>query len=338
MSDSLFDARNFLVVGNFKQAMVDASTARCNSKKKEEMDDFQVEKALLMAQAHLGLQQESAVQSLPTLEAPASLSSNPALQAVQWWGEFLFSGKSSAQGFSTSDPNVSAALERLVSSATEVDFNHTYTAIFAVSALITVKDYTAALTLANQWTCQLTDITDAKVRRQRTELHYLNVEALLRINRPDQAKIEVTAMEQVDDESVFTILAQGMLALYMGQSTASSEAYERAKSIFSGATVRYGQTPMLLNLIAIANMGLLALEDSERALEDAAEIASSPAYDTMTAVNRAAVQAHGGRVEDNDTLMQLMESPQEGGSVGWRGSYAEANQRILEAVAKFSQA
>eukprot|EP00796_Vickermania_ingenoplastis_P013264 gene13264-9107_t len=308
MIDSLFDARNYLVVGNFKQAIMETNTPRPNSKKREEVDDMQADKLLIIAQAHIGMHEEELAQ-FRCNQGPAG---HPVVEAVKTWTEFVISRKKAQAG--ASDPTVSAALSKLEENAAEVDLAKSCWAVFAVSALITVENYTAALNMANLWVSQLSDLPDPKMKRYRMQLRYLVVEALLRINRPELAQDELAVMENDDDESVFTILSQGIVSLYVGQKDNNAETLEQAASYFSNASVRYGQTPMLLNLEALALLALGRLEDAERRLTDAEQLTFAPSHDLITAVNTAVMENRKGKFEASEDVEKLLEGE---GHLGW---------------------
>lgn len=346
MASPLFDAHNFLVVGKFKQAIQEAEAARPATKMVEDVTAFNEEKAWIIGQAQIELQPEvgkhiiSFITDLFPHSSATSLP-HPVLQALVRWAEFIKATKED-EGSVSPTPKVREELKNLLEPIENLDLSQVYTAIFAVAALITVKDYLLALQKANEWTCQLTDLRDFKTQMLRLELHYLIVEALLRINRVDLAKGELNEMTKINDESIFTILASGIISLYLAQTVYSStdEFYNSAKSAFSGAIIRYGSSPMQLNLLALSNIGLGNLKEADASVMEAMELTSSRANEQITVLNHKALRFRKGiQGESTQGDSQILDSSSErvsSDTLGWVTAQKEMEHQLEAAVEAFS--
>lgn len=352
MASPLFDAHNFLVVGKFKQAIQEAEAARPVTKASRDVTAFNEEKAWIVGQAQIQLQPDigtnisSFVSNLFPRDATGT-SSHPVVQALIRWARFTKATREAEGSVVVPDLslNVEDALNRLLEPLVQLDLSEVYTAIFAVAALISVQDYPAALKKANEWTCQLTDLNDFKIQMQRLELHYLIIEALLRINRLDQAKAELLEMTKINDESVFTILASGIISLYLGQLNVSESAvhYNNAKNAFSGSIIRYGPSPMQLNFLALANMGLGNLLEAEGRVKEAMELTSSHEQEQWISVNHKALLFHKGGDKEIQTYDERNDSSISGSmngeikrnAMGWCATKLEMEKELERAVEEF---
>lgn len=330
MIDVLFDARNLLVVGNFKQAILECNTARSASKSPEDVAELQAEKLLLTIQAHIGLQQEElALQAVTSSNVAAS---HPSYKAAMAWSRFMMAGKKSPIGFHLDNHEVKEAYTALSEGLENSNTAQAQQALFYASAMVTLKDFAGALTVAAQWSVLLDNMSNNKVRRLRTEFAYLSTEALLLMNRIDLAQKEVAKMEAMDDESVFTYLMKGVVSLHEGQQSGSHEAYETALAFFSGALARYGQTSMVMNLCAIANIGLGKVDDAEKELRDANEIASNDCHEQVSAANMLVVQALKGEFDAEGDFRA------EGSSSSSMQSHKDMEEQLNNAIAGFFSA
>lgn len=332
MEDVFFDARNYLVVGNFKQAFQEAELQRPFSKSRDEVDNFNAEKLLIQVLASIGLQEGKEELNI-AVEIP-KVSSHPYHDALRAWISFLRSAKQSSKGFFSDEKEVRDALDILMEKSAEIDFSNTQMAIFCVSALIMIRDYAGSLTIAKKWLNSMTEMEDEKMKRERMELHYLVVEALLRINRSDEAKKEVNIMENIDDESVFTVLASGLVMLYSGQASCEEQDYKKAIAYFQYAIERFNNSPMLSNLCAIAYMGTKNFE-AKRMLQEAEDRASSSSYDFLTSFNTATVKAHEGEFSSSFEFTDLLREASKDKLCGWAADCAEAEKSIDAAFSRF---
>lgn len=325
MADELFDVRNALTVGNYHQAISDGSAAKTNLRKPDEVAAFNAEKEAALARAQIGLGQFDAV--LTQLRT----ATHPLLVSVRAWAEFAAAIKANPVTVAGAEvaPSVSAALGKLTSAAEEIAPDTVYKAIFATAALLQVRDYAGALTLAKKWLSELPEPQGAAATRTNVELRGLVVEGLLRLNRPDQAQSEVQTMEKVDEEALVTLLSIGVVALHIAQTTNSKEHYGKALTSFREVSMRCGQSVMVLNLIALAQMGQKDYEAAERSLLDALAIRSG---DEDTAANLAVVSAHLSKATETSERYAVQASTAGG---AWSSAYKVASANLEEAIKSF---
>lgn len=319
MTDVLFDVRNALTVGNFHQAVADGSTARGMSTKAADVSAFNVEKNAVVALGQIGLGQGEAVISQLRTE------SHPLLVSVRAWAELMCALRDNDPMSDT----VATAAEKLREDAEEVSADAVYRAVFAGNAALYQHDVVGALTLVKKWLGELPRPEGALAMRRTVELHAVAVEALLRMNRPDEAANEVKRMEQVDSEAIITLLYAGIVSLHQAALHVTRQHYESAVSSFKEVQLRCGQSVMVSNLMALAQMGLQDYEAAERSLLDALAVRSS---DESTLANLAAVGAHKATTMDGvDRYIQ-----QAAGLRGsWSSTYLMKERSLDEAIEAF---
>ncbi|KAL7700052.1 coatomer epsilon subunit [Lotmaria passim] len=304
MTDVLFDVRNALAVGNFHQAIADGSTARSMSTKPADVASFNAEKNAVVALGQIGLGQGDAVISQLRSE------SDPLLVSVRTWAELMCALRDN----DVLSDAVAAVVGRLQADAEKVSADTIYKAVFAATASLYRRDVIGALTLAKRWLGELPKPDGALATRRTVELHAISVEALLRLNRPDEAANEVKRMEQVDSESIMTLLCAGIVALHQAALNVVPQQYEAAVASFKEVQMRCGQSAMVSNLMALAQLGLQDYDAAERSLLDALAVRSN---DEATLANLAAVSAHKSNTTDGaERYIQQ--------AAGLRGPWAEA--------------
>lgn len=319
MTDVLFDVRNALTVGNFHQAVADGSTARAMSTKPADVTAFNVEKNAVVALGQIGLGQGEAVMSQLRSEG------HPLLVSVRAWAE-LMSALRHNDAFSDA---VTAAAERLREDAEEVSADAVYRAVFAGNAALYQQDVVGALTLVKRWLGELSRPEGALAMRRTVELHAVAVEALLQLNRPDEAANEVKRMEQVDSEAIITLLYSGIVSLHQAALNVTKQHYEAAVSSFKEVQLRCGQSVMVSNLVALAQMGLQDYDAAERSLLDALAVRSS---DEATLANLAAVGAHKANTMDGVERYIQQAAALQG---SWSAAYLMKERSLDEAIESF---
>lgn len=319
MTDVLFDVRNALTVGNFHQAIADGSTARGMSTKPADVSAFNTEKNAVVALGQVGLGQGEAVISQLRTE------SNPLLVSVRTWAELMVALRDH-DPFSDA---VASVVERLQEDAANVSADAVYKAVFAGNAALYQEDVVGALTLAKRWLGELPKPDGALAMRRTVELHAVAVESLLRLNRPDEAANEVKRMEQVDGEAIVTLLYSGIVSLHQAALHVTRQQYEAAISSFKEVQLRCGQSVMVSNLMALAQLGLQDYEAAERSLLDALAVRSG---DEATLANLAAVSAHKSNTMDGvERYIQ-----QAAGLRGtWSTTYQMKERSLDEAIEAF---
>lgn len=333
MADSLFDARNALTVGSYDQAFGDASTAKCDSRKAEDVAAFNADKDAIIARAQIGLGQlEGVIAQLRT-------SSHPMLLAVASFAEMKLAMRTSPVPVRSNleedtavPPAVQAALEKVVAATEhqEVAPQNAFFGILAGLAFLTVGDVKAAAEVAWKWIGGLPAPQGSAATRQLLELRSIVCECMLRLNRSDLALREIREMEKVDDEAITTLMYTGMVALHEARKEArSKDNYTLAVNAFKDAAMRCGNSVMLMNLQALAHMGLQQFDQAEKCLLDALSLRSG---DPDTIANLAALSAHLGKsAEQSDHyLTQAASMPG-----AWAQYYAKAGAAFDAADSAF---
>ncbi|ORC88309.1 coatomer epsilon subunit [Trypanosoma theileri] len=332
MADPFYDVRNALTVGNYHQAVAEASGVRTTLRKAEDIAEFNAERDALLALAQIGLGQ------FETVIAQLASATHPTLRAVRAWAEFcaalansgnLNKNANNAKLYET-NPALQAPLQKLTEAAENVDPARVTEAVLAACALLASGDPTAALKLAKGWLSELPTPQGPAAMRQHMELRVIVVESLLRLRRPELARAEVKSMEQLDDESVLTVLYSGIVSLYEGVKT--RDAYDTALQRFKEISMRCGQSVLAHNLMALAHMGLGDFASAERSLLDALAMKSA---DVDTTANLAVVSAHLGKAAD-PTNRYIQQAAAVAGT--WSQSFNAMSARLDEAILQFSTA
>ncbi|KAF5223138.1 coatomer subunit epsilon [Trypanosoma cruzi] len=322
MADPFYDARNALAIGNYHQALAEASGAKTTLRKPDDLAIFNTEREALLSLAQIGLGQgESVVTQLAS-------ASHPTLLAVKNWAQFSLAIKNKLPDGALNQ-TAASALTRLTEAAEEVNPSRIQGAVLAASALLASGDNAGAISLAKRWIGELPTPEGASNIRQQMELRAVVVEALLRMRRSEMARNEVKGMEQLDDESVLTVLCSGIVSLHEG--IKSRDAYERAIQRFKELSMRCGQSVLVHNLMALAQMELGDFTSAERSLLDALAMRSN---DVDTTANLAVVSSYLGKAADS-TNRYTQQAVAIAGT--WSHQYAAMNARLEEAVLQFSK-
>ncbi|RNF21167.1 coatomer epsilon subunit [Trypanosoma conorhini] len=321
MADPFYEARNALTIGNYHQALAEASGAKTTLRKQDDVAAFNTEREALLSLAQVGLGQAEAV--LTQLAA----ATHPTLLAVKHWAQFSLAIKKQTPDAALS-PAASSALEQLTRAVEEVSPARVQAAVLAASALLASGNAAGALKLAKAWLHELPTPEEALNLRRQMELRVVVVEALLRMQRPEMARQEVKSMEQLDDESVLAVLCSGVVSLHEGPQ--SRDAYQRALERFKELSVRCGQSVLVHNLAALAQMELGDFAAAERSLLDALAMRSG---DADTTANLAVVSSHLGKAADSTSRYTQQATAIVG---AWSHQYAAMNARLNEAVLQFS--
>ncbi|RNF06239.1 coatomer epsilon subunit [Trypanosoma rangeli] len=321
MADPFYEARNALTVGNYHQALAEAGGAKTTLRKQDEVTAFNTEREALLCLAQIGLGQgEAVVTQLAT-------ATHPTLQAVKHWAQFSLAIKNQTPGAALT-PAAASALEQLTQATEEVSPAHIQVAVLAASALLASGDSAGAIKLAKKWIHELPTPEGGANMRKHMELRVVVVEALLRMQRPEMARGEVSSMEQLDDESILTVLCSGIVSLHEGPQ--SVDAYRRALERFKELSIRCGPSVLAHNLAALAQMELGDFEAAERSLLDALAMRSG---DVDTTSNLAVVSSHLGKAADSTNRYTQQATAITG---AWSHRYAAMNARLNEAVLQFS--
>ncbi|EPY35026.1 coatomer epsilon subunit [Strigomonas culicis] len=213
----------------------------------------------------------------------------------------------------------------------KVEARNVYTAIFAAAALLEQGRVAESLTLAKKWLAGLPEPSPFSAYFH-LELRTLVVEGLLRLGRTDLAAGEAEKMDQTDEESLFTILARGTVALAQGQQTGAAGHYDAALACFKDVSMRCGQTPLTLNLTALAHLGLGQLAEAQKCLTDALAVRAD---DPDTTANLAAIMAQLGKPPQEHKTYLLQATEMQG---AWAAAYKDTTDRLDQAMAGFRAA
>nr|CCC96000.1 unnamed protein product [Trypanosoma congolense IL3000] len=320
MADPFYDVRNAIAIGNYHQAVAEASGVKTNSRKEVEVAAFHEEKEVLIAMAQVGLGQGEAV------IAQLKTATRPVLLAVREWATFCVMLKSRSDNLQE-DQLLSSQLKKLTDAAEEVNDANTQIAVLAAAALLSTGDRAGALRLAKRWLNEQKKTQIPNLIRLHLDLHAIAVEALLRMGRPDLARSEVKDMEQLDEESVLTLVCSGITSLYEG--VKSRDEYEKALQRFKEVSMLCGQSVFISNLTALAHMQLGDHPTAERVLHDVLAMKSG---DPDTAANLAVVSAYLDKASDATSRYTQQAVATSG---AWSHSYNKVSSAFDEAVDQF---
>lgn len=143
--------------------------------------------------------------------------------------------------------------------------------------LATLGDWLADEATANNLSLQLTAsiifLHEEKVKdalrwiRHGTSMEQLalSVQIFLKMDRPDLASKQVKLMQQHDEDATLSQLA----AAWMHIASGTPKGYSEAASLYEELVDKFGQSLMLLNGIAVANIHMGQFDKAEKVLVDA---------------------------------------------------------------------
>ena len=309
MGDELYEVRNSLAIGNFHQTIAEGGSAKTVLKKPDELLAFNNDRDALIAKAQIGLAQYDAV--INDLRS----ATQPSLVAVRLLAQVM---KEVSVGADTT-----AATVKVVEMLQEVSPHKADVAVTAVSALVATKNYSDALKFAQKWVQGL----DAAHNRQIVELRAACTDVYLRLNRPDLGEKEIVLMKQLDDESTLTILTSGLVALRQGG--VKPDRFNDAVVSFTEIVARCGQSVMVLNLLALANLGQGDAQQAEKHLLDALRKKSG---DPDTVANLVVVSSQLCKPSEA-TLRYVAQAKAAQPQSNWSRAYSTMEDRFREAVA-----
>jgi len=111
---------------------------------------------------------------------------------------------------------------------------------------------------------QFVDALRAVAGGDTMEMRALEVQLLLRMDRPDVAEKRLRAMQQADEDHTLAQLAAVWVAVAQGGPRCQEALYQ-----LQDLRDRYGSTSMLLNAMGVCQMHLGEFEEAERLLADA---------------------------------------------------------------------
>ncbi|GFN79690.1 coatomer subunit epsilon-like [Plakobranchus ocellatus] len=264
--DQLYDIRTAFLTGNYQQCINESPKLKVGS------PELSTEKDVLMYRSYIAQKKYGVV--LDEINA----SSSPELQAVKMYAEYM--ANESRRDAITRD------LDSKMSG--NVDLSNNTFLLMAASVYYHEQDYDSALRTLHQ--------------SDNLECMALMIQTLLKIDRVDLAKKELKRMQETDEDSVLTQLAQAWFNLAVG-----GDKYQDAFYIFQEMADKHTSTPLLLNGQAASYMAQGKFEDAETVLQEAMDKDSNNAE---TIVNMIVLSQHLGKAPEvsNRFISQLKDS------------------------------
>jgi len=263
--DQLFDIRAAFLTGSYQQCINDAPKVKVSP-------ELTTERDVLMYRAYIAQRKFGVV--LDEIRP----SSAPELRAVRIYAEYL-----------SNEARRDAIIKELDSEMSgNVDLsNYTYL-LMAASVYYHEQNYDSALRTLHQ--------------SDNLECLALMVQTLLKIDRVDLAKKELKRMQDADEDSILTQLAQAWFNLSVG-----GDKFQDAYYIFQEMSDKHNATPLLLNGQAASYMGQGRFDDAESVLQEALDKDSN---NPETIINMVMLSQHLGKAPEvsNRYISQLKDS------------------------------
>ncbi|ELU05412.1 hypothetical protein CAPTEDRAFT_225244 [Capitella teleta] len=264
-TDELFDIRTALYIGNYQQCINEAQKLKVSP-------DFRDERDVLMYRAYLAQRKFGVVLDEVRSGAPAEL------QAVRMLADFLSNESQRDRLVTELDAKMSG----------NVDVSNSTALLMAGSVYYHHGNLDAALRALHQ--------SDS------LECLALMVQIMLKMDRVELAKKELKRMQDIDEDSILTQLAQAWFNLSVG-----GDKYQDAYYIFQELSDKFSSTPVLLNGQAACYMAQGRFDEAEGALQEAMDKDSNNAE---TLVNMTVLSQHLGKAPEvsNRYISQLKDS------------------------------
>ncbi|KAJ9447779.1 Coatomer subunit epsilon-1 [Diplonema papillatum] len=261
MAEELYDMRNALALGNFNQVINEGSGFSATGKNSEALVR---ERDFLVAKAQVGLKRyQLAISDL-------SSSSFSAHKALVFLAKYLKADSTQKADEATKKECVDGMkglVERTLSDEGEATERSCLMAITAATVMIYEDDYTTAHKWLVTWSTSLHKATASEsVNSLLLEVHSLLVDMYLRISRTELAELELKAMCKIDEDAVLTMLWQAWTYLKKGTPKDLTEALKLFKTDLS---YKFGNTPLLLNGVALCHMAKQEYDQAFKSLEEA---------------------------------------------------------------------
>jgi len=265
-TDELFEVRTALYTGNYQQCINEAQKLKVGP-------EIQTDRDVLMYRAYIAQRKYGVVLD------EVNSSSSSELQAVRRLADFISSDASKRE-------KILLELDSKMSGNVTVSDS----CFLLMSASIYVHDsnFDAALRTLHQ--------SDS------LECIALMVQTLLKLDRVDLAKKELKRMQDSDEDSILTQLAQAWFNLAMG-----GEKFQDAYYIFQELADKFTATTLLLNGQAACHMAQGRYDDAESVLQEAMDKDSNCAE---TLVNMIVLTQHLGKAPEvsNRYMSQLKDT------------------------------
>ncbi|XP_053214024.1 coatomer subunit epsilon-like [Panonychus citri] len=235
-ADPLFEMRNAFYIGNFQNCINEALKCKVNSEEKD----------ILMYRSYIAQKKYGVVLDGITSTASSNLQSLRLL----------------AMYHSEKDVDAKASIAEKIFSMANFAMN-------SENGEDYVKLLVAAIVHCNE-AVSLRIQPDAGLRVLHASDHIECIAMMLQIylmlDRVDLARKELKKMQEKDEEATLTQLAQAWINIYVG-----GEKFQEAYYIYQELSDKYGPTPLLLNGIAVAQIGQGKYEEVESILQQALE-------------------------------------------------------------------
>merc|ERR1712038_188523 len=264
--DALFEVRTALYIGNYQQCINEAQKLKVSP-------DLQTERDVLMYRAYI------AQRKYGVLMDEINPHSSQELVAVRKLADFLSADARRRE-------EILKDLDRDL--AGNVNVSDSTFLLMCASIFMHDGNYDAALRTLHQ--------SDS------LECIALMIQILLKLDRVDLAKKELKRMQDTDEDSILTQLAQAWFNLSFG-----GEKLQDAYYIFQELSDKFSSTPLLLNGQAACHMAQGRYDDAESALQEAMDKDSNCAE---TLVNMIVLTQHLGKAPEvsNRYVSQLKDS------------------------------
>nr|XP_032824382.1 coatomer subunit epsilon [Petromyzon marinus] len=264
--DELFDLKNAYYIGSYQQCITEAQKIKPSGQEKT------VERDVFLYRAYIAQRKYGVVMD------EISGSSPPELQAVRMYASYL--------AHDDKRDVVLNELERKM--AGSVDVSNANFLLMAASVYIHEGNTDAALRTLHQ--------------SDKLECMAMMTQVYLMLDRVDLARKELKKMQEMDEDTTLTQLAQAWVHLAMG-----GEKLQDAYYIFQELADKYSSTPLLLCGQASAMMAQGKWQDAEGTLQEALEKDSS---NPETLINLTVLTQHLGKAPEvaNRYLSQLKDA------------------------------
>merc|ERR1711976_46772 len=264
-TDELFDIRTALYIGNFQQCINESQKLKVPVEKRTQRD-------VIMYRAYLAQRKFGVVLDEVTSGGPQEL------QAVRTLADYLSNESRRDKLVAELDAKMSG----------NVDLSNCTALLMAGSVYYHHGNFDAALRTLHQ--------------SESLECAALMVQILLKMDRIELAKKELKRMQDTDEDSILTQIAQAWFNLSVG-----GDKFQDAYYIFQELSDKFTSTPLLLNGQAACYMAQGRFDEAEGALQEALDKDSNNAE---TLVNMIVLSQHLGKPPEvsNRYISQLKDS------------------------------
>lgn len=243
--DELFDVKLAFYIGAYQQCIKNCQTARLSD------PALAVEKDAFMYRAYMAQRKFAIILDEIKPSAPKSL------QHLRILAAYLQSSSGSS--------GREAAVKKVEEALNAGDGEDTVLYVVAATVFMHEKNYDGALRALN--TC--------RSPAANLEIMAMQIQAYLMLDRVDFAKKTLKQMQEIDDDSVLTQLAQAWCNIAMG-----GEKSKDAYFAFQELADKSRSTPLLLNGQVVAFLAQGMLVEAEAALNEAMDI-DADNYDSL---------------------------------------------------------